>query len=74
MKAKHSSDYGERNLEKDLQSYKIGINYNVRGKNVIVLDDITTSGYTFMAAHKFLTELGAKKVVCIAFGKTQGYE
>ena len=43
---------------------------DVKGMNVIVVDDITTSGISMDSARNRLIEAGAKHVVCIAIGKT----
>lgn len=38
----------------------------VRGKYVLVIDDITTTGATFTEAKRVLKKAGAKKVICFA--------
>lgn len=65
---KHDPKYGDRSIERDLSSLKI--NYDVNGKNVIVIDDVTTSGFSLLAAKKILEKNGAKKILMIAMGKT----
>ncbi len=69
MTEKHSKDYGERTVEKDLESFT-GDTRNIFDKNFIIFDDITTSGTSLEAARQFLKRRGANKVVCIALGKT----
>ena len=70
MLEKHGANYGERTVQKDIDSFKIGNTRNIQGQNIIIFDDITTSGCSLVAARQFLKARGAKKVVCIALGKT----
>ena len=70
MPQKHGDSYGERTIQKDLDSFKLRNGYDLKGKNIIIFDDITTSGCSLMAARKYFRNFGANKVVCIALGKT----
>ncbi len=38
----------------------------VRGRNIILLDDVTTSGVTLTEAKRVLKESGVKKILCVA--------
>lgn len=67
--AKHEGGYGDRTVEKDLKTLVIS-DSNVYNKNVIVFDDVTTTGSSLSAAKYLLYEKGAKNVICIAFAKT----
>ena len=70
MLEKHGANYGKRTVQKDIDSFKIGNARNIQGQNIIIFDDITTSGCSLVASRQFLMDRGAKKVVCIALGKT----
>ena len=45
---------------------KTKVDANVSGKNVIIVDDIISTGHTMLEPRKQLIKLGAKKIVCIA--------
>lgn len=70
MPQKHGESYGARTIQKDLDSFKLRKDFDLNGKNIIIFDDITTSGCSLMAAKQYFRRFGAKKVVCIALGKT----
>lgn len=38
----------------------------IRGRNIILLDDVTTTGSTFTEAKRVLKESGVKKILCVA--------
>ncbi len=38
----------------------------IRGKNIILLDDVTTTGSTFTEAKRVLKESGARKILCVS--------
>ncbi|MDC4883610.1 phosphoribosyltransferase, partial [Acinetobacter baumannii] len=41
-----------------------------KGKNILLVDDIATSGYSFDAAKLLLEKAGASKVICFSWLKT----
>lgn len=59
------------NLDEEIKSLKINSKYNIDGKNIIIFDDITTTGTSLLACKKLLLDSGASKVVVIALGKTK---
>ncbi len=46
--------------------FKVANEEFVRGKTFIIIDDVTTTGATFLEVTKILKEGGAKKVLCFA--------
>ena len=60
------SDGGIRNVGVHINSIRVNSNFDVVGKNIILLDDITTSGSSMAAAHQILKISGANKVTCLA--------
>ena len=46
----------------------ISVNYDINGKSILVLDNITTTGVTIMVAHEALKVAGAKEVIFFTLG------
>lgn len=62
---------GDRSIESHLETMKTDPQYRVKGKTIIVLDDVTTSGNSLKAAESLLYQSGAKKVYLIAIAQTR---
>lgn len=69
--AHESEDNSNRGYMKHYNSWNHNIASPVDPNSVvIVIDDVLTTGSTFYAAHKHLSEIGYKKIVNLAFGRT----
>lgn len=64
---------GNRDINIDLNSIKVSNQHLIKGKTVLLLDDVTTTGNSFVACEKLLVDAGAYKVVKLALGKTASY-
>lgn len=53
----------KRNLDKAHQSQALALYGNIRGKVVVIVDDVLTSGRTLINAAKLCLDHGAKKVI-----------
>jgi phosphoribosylpyrophosphate synthetase len=70
---KATSFHGRRCMDykKEMESLSIENGYDVRGKNFIIVDDITTSGTSLIACRNLLLDAGANKCILLAYGKTK---
>lgn len=59
---------GNRDISVHLNSLKI--NTDVKGKRIVVIDDVTTTGNSLIASKLLLEKAGAKQVLLFAFAKT----
>ena len=55
----------------DINYATISVADNVRGKRVLIIDDVETSGSTFNACRKLLNDAGAIEVKTLALAKTR---
>jgi hypoxanthine phosphoribosyltransferase len=65
---------GNRSPETHLQSIKVVNQEVIKGKNLLLLDDVSTTGNSLNACQKLLESAGAKSVKCLVLGKTTRYE
>lgn len=61
---------GDRSIESHTSTMKVNPEYDIKGKRILVLDDVTTSGNSLLASARILKEAGAESVAAIAIGKT----
>ncbi|MBU1557651.1 ComF family protein [Patescibacteria group bacterium] len=52
-------------LENLKKSFSVKQSEKIRGKNILLLDDVTTTGTTLKEASKTLRRYGAKKIICL---------
>ena len=65
---------GNRSLETHLQSIKVVTKEVIKGKKLLLLDDVSTTGNSLNACQKLLESAGAKSVKCFVLAKTTRYE
>lgn len=61
---------GDRSIDGHFASIKVRNPDLIKGRNVLLLDDVTRTGNSLMACRKLLLDAGAKSVQCVALGKT----
>lgn len=65
---------GTRNLNSEIESLGIENGNIVKGKQVLLLDDVTTSGTSLYAGKHILEKAGAKLVIMHALAHTESEE
>lgn len=61
---------GDRSIDSHIATMKLNPAFDVKGKKVVILDDVTTTGNSLIASAQILWSAGAEKVAAIAIGKT----
>jgi len=61
---------GKRDFQEEIKSLKVANEYKIKGKQVLLLDDVTTTGVSLKAGKKVLENAGAELVALIALGRT----
>jgi predicted amidophosphoribosyltransferase len=64
------SEGGCRRPEMHLRSIRVEQADLIRGRDVILIDDVTTTGNSFKACRQLLLDAGAASVHCVALSKT----
>lgn len=70
-KVKESSSWGDRTVEKHLNSIKVMHQPLIENRSVLLVDDIATTGNSMRACKKLLMDHGASGVVCLTLGLTE---
>jgi hypothetical protein len=63
-------DADRKNIHRHLDTIKVIDSSLIRSRVVLLLDDIVTTGTSFMGCRKLLLDAGASEVVCLALGVT----
>lgn len=63
---------GDRSVQVHLNSLVAEQPHRYKDGRVLVIDDIMTSGNSFVACRQLLLAAGASEVICVALGKTKG--
>ena len=61
---------GDRSIEVHLNSIRVNTPDLVRKRNVLLLDDVTTTGNSLMACRQLLLKSGAARVGMLSLGRT----
>lgn len=59
-----------RNPENEYKTIECGPRSEIEGKDIILIDDICTSGSTLCGCRDLLLKNGARRVICTALGRT----
>ncbi|MBQ8255286.1 MAG: ComF family protein [Clostridia bacterium] len=74
VKEQKSLEYGERDIYARTRfSLRLGAEEKIKGKRVVLVDDIITSGATVKVCSEILTEFGAEDVICLGAGRSVKY-
>lgn len=67
------TDGGMRDIDYELSSLAVRDAHLIKGKQVLLLDDVTTTGTSLSAGKRKLLQAGAKIVIPLALGETWKY-
>ncbi len=65
-----SAHGGKRSVEIHLKSIAVHDKHLIKDQDILLLDDVTTSGSSLTACEQLLVEAGARSVKCLALGQT----
>ena len=61
---------GDRRIEVHLKSIAVEKLELIRGRDILLLDDVTRTGNSLFACRKLLLDAGTRHVQCVALGRT----
>jgi predicted amidophosphoribosyltransferase len=61
---------GNRNIEKHLGSIKVGDKKLIKGKRILLIDDVAATGNSILACKSILKSAGASDVIMLVLGQT----
>lgn len=64
------SQGGDRSVQVHLQSVMVNTPDYIRGRSILLIDDVMTTGNSLIACRKLLLDAGAERVQCLALGRT----
>lgn len=75
IRAKHTKPQSDTTSEAERReniqgAYAITAHSAIRGANILLIDDVSTSGATFLEASRVLKAAGAGKIIAVAVAKT----
>ena len=70
MKDVGKSAYGNREKDKTLETVCLHRPEDIKGKDILLIDDVVTTGNSMSACHEILNKAGAKNVFCLALSRT----
>ncbi len=71
--SRKKSCHGNRDINSHFATLDVKCKYKMKGKRVLLLDDITTSGYSLQAGSEMLEKSGASEVIKYALAATVYY-
>jgi ComF family protein len=70
---KSQTGMGQREREANVRgAFEVRYKVRVKGKEVILVDDVATTGSTLNEASRVLKRAGAKRVICLVLARTRG--
>jgi predicted amidophosphoribosyltransferase len=72
-KMQEKANGGSRDLSREIESLGVTDNSIINSQQVLLLDDVTTSGTSLKAGKYVLEHAGAELVAMFALGQTEGY-